>query len=115
MLMSITDGKARIAVGTIRRRREINWRLKDIPRRILLRKNKCPFFRIFIDVKMETMIEPYDDRRDKTRKAYSYKESFFRRPRPDLVGYKMEAMMKTSRVNIWKTASVDASMIFRSE
>ena len=115
MLMSITDGKARIAVGTIRRRRETNWRLKDIPRRILLRKNKCPFFRIFIDVKMESMIEAYDDKRDKTRKAYSYRESLFRRPRPDLVGYKMEAMMKTSRVNIWKTASVDASMIFRSE
>ena len=100
MSMSVTDGKARIAVGTIRRRRETNWRLKDIPRRILLRKNKCPFFRIFIDVKMESMIEAYDDKRDKTRKAYSYRESFFRRPRPDLSGYRIEAMMKTIRVNI---------------
>ena len=100
MSASITEGKARIAVGTIRRRREINWRLKDIPRRILLRNNKNPFFRIFIDVKIDIMMVAYDDKRDNTRKVYSYKESFFRRPRPDLSGYRIEAMMKTSRVNI---------------
>ena len=61
MSASITEGKASIAVGTIRRRREINWRLKDIPRRILLRNNKDPFFRIFIDVKIDIMIVAYDE------------------------------------------------------
>ena len=100
MSASITEGKARIAVGSIRRRREISWRLKDIPRRILLRNNKAPFFRIFIDVKIDIMIVAYEDKRDNTRKVYSYQESFFRRPRPDLFGYRIEAMMKTIRVNI---------------
>ena len=100
MSASITEGKARIAVGTIRRRQEISWRLKEIPRRILLRINKDPFFRIFIDVKIDITMVVYDDKRDNTRKAYSYEESFFRRPRPDLSGYRIEATMKTIRVNI---------------